>query len=45
MPGYVADAGLAHAVLPLDQLAGAIVQRVRQGRLATSPSVPNRKAV
>jgi len=43
MPGYVADAGLADQVLPLDQLAGAIVQRARQGR-STNP-VLNRKAV
>lgn len=30
MPGFVARAGLADSVLPLDQLAGAIVRRVGQ---------------
>lgn len=29
MPGSVAQAGLAHAVLPLDEIAGEIVRRVR----------------
>lgn len=32
MPGYVAEAGLADQVLPLDQLASAIVRRAREGR-------------
>lgn len=34
MPGFVVKAGLADAVLPLEQLAGEIVRRVRVGRLA-----------
>jgi two-component system chemotaxis response regulator CheB len=34
MPGFVAEAGLADQVLPLDQLAPAIVRRVREGRAA-----------
>ncbi len=33
MPGSVVTAGLADAVLPLDQLASAIVRRVQVGRL------------
>jgi two-component system, chemotaxis family, protein-glutamate methylesterase/glutaminase len=33
MPGYVARAGLADRVLPLDQIANEIVRRVRAGRL------------
>jgi two-component system chemotaxis response regulator CheB len=33
MPGYVANAGLADAVLPLGLLAGEIVRRVEVGRL------------
>jgi two-component system chemotaxis response regulator CheB len=32
MPGYVARAGLADKVLPLPELAGEIVRRVRVGR-------------
>lgn len=36
MPGHVAQAGLADAVLPLDRIAAEIIQRVGQGRLATS---------
>ncbi len=36
MPGYVANTGLADQVLPLDQLAGAIVRRVRQPQPARS---------
>lgn len=31
MPGQVVDAGLADEVLPIDQIAGAIVRRVRRG--------------
>lgn len=33
MPGFVANAGLAYKVLPLEQLAGEIVQRVSRDRL------------
>jgi two-component system chemotaxis response regulator CheB len=33
MPGYVANAGLADAVLPLGLLAGEIVRRVAVGRV------------
>jgi two-component system chemotaxis response regulator CheB len=36
MPGYVAKAGLADAVLPLPQIAPEIVRRVRAGRGATA---------
>ncbi|MGO8720124.1 MAG: protein-glutamate methylesterase/protein-glutamine glutaminase [Acidobacteriaceae bacterium] len=34
MPGFVVNAGLADLVLPLEQLAGEIVRRVRVGRLS-----------
>lgn len=34
MPGYVAEAGLAHAILPLDQIAGEIERRVQSARLS-----------
>ena len=33
MPGFVAKAGLADEVLPLKDIAGEIVRRVRRGRL------------
>ena len=33
MPGSIARAGLADAILPLDQLAAEIIRRVRVGRL------------
>ncbi len=36
MPGSVAHAGLADAVLPLDRIAEEIIQRVGHGRLTTS---------
>ena len=39
MPGYVASAGLADKVLPLQQLGNEIVRRVRWGR-ALPLSVP-----
>jgi two-component system, chemotaxis family, protein-glutamate methylesterase/glutaminase len=32
MPGFVAEAGLADEILPLNQLASAIVRSVRAGR-------------
>jgi two-component system chemotaxis response regulator CheB len=32
MPGFVAEAGLADEILPLNQLAPAIVRTVRVGR-------------
>jgi two-component system chemotaxis response regulator CheB len=35
MPGFVANAGLADKVLPLDQLGPEIVRRVRNGREST----------
>lgn len=35
MPGFVANAGLADRVLPLDQLGVEIVRRVRRGREVT----------
>jgi two-component system chemotaxis response regulator CheB len=35
MPGFVARAGLARKILPLDQVAGEIVRCVNQGRQAT----------
>ncbi len=34
MPGAVAGAGLAHAVLPLDQIAGEILRRIAEHREA-----------
>lgn len=36
MPGAVAKAGLADQVVPLDQLAGEIMRRLREGRFAYS---------
>ena len=36
MPGFVANAGLANRVLPLDQLGLEIIQRVRMGRDSAS---------
>jgi two-component system, chemotaxis family, protein-glutamate methylesterase/glutaminase len=38
MPGFIARAGLADAVLPLDRLASEIHVRVQRGRRLTSPS-------
>jgi two-component system chemotaxis response regulator CheB len=35
MPGFVANAGLADKVLPLDQLGMEILRRVRNGREST----------
>lgn len=32
MPGFVANSGLADKVLPLDQIAGEIIRRVRENR-------------
>ncbi len=40
MPGFVANAGLADKVLPLDQLGLEILRRVRIGREATRESKP-----
>ena len=37
MPGVVARAGLADAVLPLDRLGPEIAQRVLQGRRLSMP--------
>jgi len=37
MPGYVANAGLADAVLPLDDLAREIIRRVGAGRVSAVP--------
>ncbi len=37
MPGAVARAGLADAVLPLDGLAAEIIRRLRRGRSLTAP--------
>jgi two-component system chemotaxis response regulator CheB len=39
MPGYVANAGLAHRVLPLDQIAGEISRRVA-ARVTRPAGVP-----
>jgi len=36
MPGFVANAGLADQVLPLNRIAGEIVRRVRLGREGTN---------
>jgi two-component system chemotaxis response regulator CheB len=38
MPGYVARAGLAAELLPLDRLAGAIERRVRRSPVAARPT-------
>lgn len=35
MPGFVTNAGLADKVLPLDQLAGEIVQRLSRNRISS----------
>ena len=37
MPGFVAQAGLASRVLPLDELAGEIIRRAHTGRVAALP--------
>jgi two-component system chemotaxis response regulator CheB len=37
MPGYVANAGLADKVLPLHQIGGEIVRRVRAGHASLPP--------
>lgn len=39
MPGFVANAGLADRVLPLDQLGMEIIRRVRNGRESSSRAV------
>jgi two-component system chemotaxis response regulator CheB len=39
MPGEVVRAGLAHAVLPFDRIAGEIVRRVGAHRTASRPRV------
>ncbi len=43
MPGFVAAAGLAEKVLPLDQLAGEIVRRAWEGRVPR-PTAPTPQA-
>ena len=45
MPGFVANAGLADRVLPLDQLGGEIVRRVRKGREAVRQFAPASRTV
>jgi len=40
MPGAVAEAGLADAVLPVGEVAGEIVQRVERGRLSAARAAP-----
>jgi two-component system chemotaxis response regulator CheB len=40
MPGFVANAGLADKVAPLDQLGPEIVRRVRTGRDTTRAILP-----
>jgi two-component system chemotaxis response regulator CheB len=40
MPGFVANAGLADKVLPLQQLGSEIVRRVRVGRALPAPPRP-----
>jgi two-component system, chemotaxis family, protein-glutamate methylesterase/glutaminase len=40
MPGFVADAGLASAVLPLDDVGPEILRRVQEGRGTTLPCSP-----
>jgi two-component system chemotaxis response regulator CheB len=39
MPGYVAKAGYANRILPLDQIAGEISRRVREGRTQAAPQL------
>lgn len=41
MPGFVCRAGLADQVLPLEQIAGELVRRVRRGR-GESPAAPGK---
>ena len=43
MPGFVANAGLADKVLPLDELGAEIVRRVRNGRESASKMVESSK--
>jgi len=38
MPGHVTQAGLSDSVLPIDRIAGEIIQRVGQGRLVAGAS-------
>jgi len=45
MPGFVAHAGLAEKVLPLNQIAAEIVLRVSESRAAGSPAFRNPEAV
>src|ERR1039458_7331325 len=45
MPGFVANAGLADRVLPLDQLGLEIIRRVRNGREPTREFKPAPQAV
>lgn len=40
MPGYVSREGLAHAVMPLDRIAGEIERRVRAGAGVPRRTVP-----
>ena len=45
MPGYVANAGLADKVLPLNELGSEIVRKVRAGKaLPSSFATPTREA-
>ena len=37
MPGYVANAGLADKVLPLNELGSEIIRKVRAGQALLSP--------
>jgi two-component system chemotaxis response regulator CheB len=47
MPGFVANAGLAHAVLPLDLVAGEIERRAwaRRSRTMAATSAGGRRTV
>jgi two-component system chemotaxis response regulator CheB len=38
MPGFVANAGLADKILPLQQLGSEIIRKVRLGRASTGPA-------
>lgn len=40
MPGFVANAGLADRILPLNKIAGDVVQRVRERRTEFSAAAP-----
>ena len=44
MPGFVARAGLAEKVLPLDQVGAEVARRVREGRNGLDPSLVTKRS-